>query len=193
MRDFNIELEWNISNGNETVDDAPLTKGNNRAARRKATRKANKKLREIPTYTSSVRYTRNGGIIHKGNTYSWHPVWKRMDHRLARHEGKMAIAGFFSDDSEPFDAWADCDGEYSDNNFPTREDGTIDLYTLLKYDEDDDDLGEDVYDTIYDLEQDIAKLRREINLYNDFLGEYNLGKLFETWLAANGKEAHYDR
>ena len=203
-RDFNIELEWNISNANEPVNEAPLTKGNSRAARRKATRKAKRHLREIEPFTMSVRPTRNGGIIHKGDTYSWLPYWKRMNSRIARHEGKKEIADFLADDSQPFDAWEDWNGMYFDEHFPTREDGTIDLdavwreeHPTYEDDEDDDDDGYE-YRRYYDpetgdhvvecVETEEHKLTREINLYKDFLGEYNLGKLFKSWLATNGKE-----
>ena len=197
-RDFNIELEWNISNANEHVDEATLTKGNNRAVRRKATRKAKKHLREIEPYTMSVRETRNGGIIHKGDTYSWLPYWKRMNSRITRHSGKQEIIDFLkaNEPDEDFD-----EVEFEDVNFPTREDGTIDIDAVWMeehptYEDDDDDGYE--YRRYYDpetgdhvvecVETENHKLRREINMYKDFLGEYNLGKLFKTWLAANGKE-----
>lgn len=45
----------------------------------------------------------------------------------------------------------------------------------------------------YDEEEEIAltyaensRLKREIATYRDFIGEYNLNKLYETWLAQNG-------
>ena len=45
-------------------------------------------LRKIEPYTMSVRVTRNGGIIRKGDTYSWLQEWKKMDRRISRHSGK---------------------------------------------------------------------------------------------------------
>ena len=33
---------------------------------------------------------------------------------------------------------------------------------------------------------EISRLKREINLYRDFIGEFNLNKLYQTWLANNG-------
>lgn len=80
-----------------------------------------------------------------------------------------------------------------------------------EYDEDDDyepeymsrewcemeciDYPEDDYDED-DEEEEVAltyaensRLKREINLYKDFLGEFNLNKLYQTWLTQNGKGA----
>ena len=67
-----------------------------RNIRRKATEKAKRHLAEIEplTLTMSVRKTRNGAYIRKGNTYSWNQGWKRMNVRLVRHEGKRLAREF---------------------------------------------------------------------------------------------------
>ncbi len=65
-----------------------------RAERRASTRKAKRHLRQIEPLTMSVRQTRNGGIIRKGDTYSWLPEWKKADHRTARHAGKTVCNNY---------------------------------------------------------------------------------------------------
>lgn len=44
-----------------------------------------------PISTDSVRQTRNGAYIHKGNTWKWHKAWKRLDTKISREEGKREI------------------------------------------------------------------------------------------------------
>ena len=49
--------------------------------------KAKDRLRRLyPISTDSVRRTRNGAYIHKGNTCKWD--WKRYDNKVSRLEGK---------------------------------------------------------------------------------------------------------
>lgn len=55
-------------------------KGDNKAKRHLAT--------VYPISTDSVRRTRNGAYIHKGNTCEAHGYWKRYDNKLSRLEGK---------------------------------------------------------------------------------------------------------
>jgi hypothetical protein len=162
-----------------------LHKDRSRAARRKANAKTKRRLRKIEPLTMSVRQTRNGGIIHKGNTYKWNPVWKQGDRRKLRYGAKMEIAEAIADDSEPFDAWADWNGEYFNENFPTKEDGTIDINEVLAmefYCDDDDYDYEDLCSCF-----ELREAEREIARYKDFLGEFNLTTLYERWLADNSK------
>ena len=60
-------------------------------------------LKNINDRTSSVKeITRKGkpvSYIHKGNTFVWHSVWKKMDIRIARHEGKKISKYFNEEDS----------------------------------------------------------------------------------------------
>ena len=139
----------------------------------------------------------------EANTY-----WDRIDRRKTRHEGK-AECGRYAPETD-FDDFED--DEISEI-FPEKADGTIDLDAYLaeeEYDEDDYepdymsrewcemeciDYPEDDYDED-DEEEEVAltyaensRLKREINLYKDFLGEFNLNKLYQTWLAQNGKGA----
>ena len=76
----------------EVLDTSETSKGTrrpgDRASRRKATIKAKRQLKEIEPLTMSVRRTRNGGVIKRGDTYSWLPEWKAMDKRNRRHNGK---------------------------------------------------------------------------------------------------------
>lgn len=69
-------------------------KPGDRATRRKATAKAKRHLQEIYPFTDSVKETRNGGYIHTGNTFEWHPVWKKLDKRASRHAGKDICRGY---------------------------------------------------------------------------------------------------
>ena len=73
----------------------------NRAARRKATAKAKRHLRKIEPLTASIRQTRNGGIIRKGDTWSWLPEYKKSDRRKTRHEGKSICREYFDDSAIP--------------------------------------------------------------------------------------------
>lgn len=134
--------------------------------------------------------------------------FNRVDRRKSRHEGK-AECGRYTLETD-FDDFED---EELLEIFPEKADGTIDLDAYLaeeEYDEDDYepdymsrewcemeciDYPEDDYDED-DEEEEIAltyaensRLKREIATYRDFIGEFNLNKLYETWLAQNGKGA----
>ena len=104
----------------------------------------------------------------------------------------MEIAQAVNDDSyyEPEDNTDECYGE-------ENPDGTIKPETLRFWFEDDEQKYEpeeeyyrywddDLKDHVYvPVETETAKLKREIATYKDFLGEFNLNKLFERWLADN--------
>lgn len=91
-----------------------------RATRRKATAKAKTHLRRVEPHTMSVRTTRNGGIIHKGNTYKWLSEWKKADRRRDRHEGKFLVKNYSNPSREMFDFYQDIDPDgIWDNEFQT--------------------------------------------------------------------------
>ena len=55
----------------------------------KGDNKAKRHLASIyPISTDSIRKTRNGAYIHKGNTCEAHGYWKRYDNKVSRMEGK---------------------------------------------------------------------------------------------------------
>lgn len=153
-------------------------KPGNRGDRRKATEKAKQHLREIYPLTDAVKQTGNGGYIHKGNTYEWHPVWKKIDKRLERHSGKEICRNYVEDETniwEFFDYYERC-------TFPEREDGTIDLDMILDDDEEYEDdvdyfvthrywsneINDHVYETYPNYEY-AEQFLREIGLENQFI------------------------
>lgn len=65
---------------------------------RKEDIKAKERLRRIyPISTDSIRQTRNGAYIHKGNTYGWNSEWKRMNSKISREEGKRICREYIPD------------------------------------------------------------------------------------------------
>ena len=77
--------------------------------RREYAAKAKQHLRWIEPHTMSVRTTRNGGVIHKGNTYKWLPEWKKTDRRRIRHEGKSLARDYGDPSREMPDFYKDID------------------------------------------------------------------------------------
>lgn len=115
--------------------------------------------------------------------------FNRVNRRKSRHEGKAECGRYtpemFSDDFE--------DEELCEI-FPEKADGTIDLDAYLAEEEYEDFEEFESYEEYLEgensqLTRENSRLKREINLYKDFIGEFNLGKLHQTWLAANGKGA----
>lgn len=79
----------------ELVSETGTRKPTNRGDRRKETAKAKRRLANIykrPFHNDSVRaITRNGkevAYVKEGDTWSWRKEWRRMNHRIRRHEGK---------------------------------------------------------------------------------------------------------
>ena len=69
----------------------------------KGDNKAKRRLASIyPISTDSIRKTRNGAYIHKGNTYGWNREWKRSFTKQSREEGKREIRDYVPDE-EIFD------------------------------------------------------------------------------------------
>ena len=85
------EMEKEIAE-EDYVDDTPYASEiiRNLARRhRKNGKKAKRHLATVyPISTDSVRKTRNGAYIHKGNTCEAHGYWKRYDNKVSRLEGK---------------------------------------------------------------------------------------------------------
>ena len=79
----------------EFVSETGTRKPTNRGDRRKETAKEKRRLANIykrPFHNDSVRaITRNGkevAYVKEGDTWSWRKEWRRMNHRIRRHEGK---------------------------------------------------------------------------------------------------------
>lgn len=71
--------------------------------RRKSDFKAKERLAKLyPISTDSIRKTRNGAPIHKGNTYKWD--WKRYDRKLSREEGKRLCREWEPDDFQEMES-----------------------------------------------------------------------------------------
>ena len=165
----------------------------NRAERRKATIKAKRHLKEIEPLTMSVRRTRNGGVIKRGDTYSWLPEWKAMDRRNRRHTAKEICRDFVPDEIDTVsDPWAYTDEEYFFAGGENLHGDFDDSATEMIYEDYhnpgylDDDWDDDDNPCSGCMADDtIADLRREIARYKDFLGEFNLNTLYERWLADN--------
>lgn len=54
--------------------------------------------------SASIRKTRNGAYIHKGNTYKWNHEWKRLETKNLREEAKREIREYIPEsyvDSTP--------------------------------------------------------------------------------------------
>lgn len=126
--------------------------------------------------------------------------FNRVDRRKARHNGRAEcreIQDVFMDDAE----------EEKREFYPERVDGTVDIDFCLRHNWMFRDLDDGIYGYEYDgdddeemesyeeylegensrLTRENSRFKREINLYKDFIGEFNLNKLYQTWLAQNGK------
>ena len=118
---------------NEQDPEQDMVKGTrrpgNRAERRKATAKAKKHLREIEPFTMSVRRTRNGGVIKRGDTYTWLPEWKSIDRRSRRHDGKEICRKYEDEDLLNVfeDEDIDPEGKWDGEKFIPNEDPTMGL------------------------------------------------------------------
>lgn len=130
-------------------------KPGNRGTRRKATAKAKRHLQEIYPFTYSVKETVNGGYIRIGNTWEWHPVWKKLDKRASRHEGKEICRNFWEEDlteiheeefwdEDPEGFWCseiqefvgDFDDDYYDDDYYDDDYYDDDDYDDYDYDDD---------------------------------------------------------
>lgn len=115
-------------------------------------------------FKSSIVATKKNG---KSSMLS---MYKRQDRRKLRHNGKAECNNYIPEtDFEDFenDEWV--------NDWDENDEWVNDWY--------DND-----WDYYYDNEvmaEEISCLKREINLYKDFIGEFGLNKLYETWLAQN--------
>lgn len=179
-------------------------KPGDRKSRQKATKKTEARHKEMMDYCWSyepILRGKNGEHIARKLSYEEYKeftvatkkkskreantYWNRIDRRKSRHEGKAGcreIPDIFVDDAE----------EENREFFPEKADGTIDLDAYLAEDIYDD--WDDWNDSYWELEdeedlvyEEISQLKREISTYKDFLGEFNLNKLYQTWLAQNGK------
>lgn len=128
--------------------------------------------------------------------------FNRVDRRKARHNGRAEcreIPDVFMDDAE----------EEKREFYPERADGTVDVDFCLRHNWMFRDLDDGIYGYEYDgdddeemesyeeylegensrLTRENSRLKREISTYKDFIGEFNLNRLYEVWLAQNGKGA----
>lgn len=180
-------------------------KPGDRATRRKATAHAGKRHEEMMWYAWSyepINRGRNGKYNHfdadefessvvatkKKSKSEAATFFNRVDRRKSRHEGKAECGRYTPEMDFEEDDLELCE------IFPEKADGTIDLDAYLAEDIYDD--WDDWNDSYWELEdeedlvyEEISQLKREINTYKDFIGEFNLGKLYQTWLAQNGKGA----
>lgn len=183
-----------VCNGkiNEEDDPVPVTKGTrrpgNRAARRKATRKAKKNRRELATYALDEIMANSGKVKNTGYAaYEKGAKLYKRNKLTAREIAKAVNDGFYY---EPEDETDECHWE-------ENPDGTIKPETLRFWFEDDEPeyepeeeyyryWDEDLKDHVYvPVETETSKLKKQIATYKDFLGEFNLNTLFERWLADN--------
>lgn len=168
-------------------------------------RAKNRHMREMKTvggYDSICRG--KNGKTHFDNSDEWEAAivatkekhepydpgyWRRVDRRKSRRNGKAECGRYtpemFGDDFED---------EELREIFPEKADGTIDLDAYLAEEEYSE--WDDWNDSYWELEdeedlvdEEISRLTREINIYKDFIGEFNLNRLYEVWLAQNGKGA----
>ena len=84
----------------DEFEDDTVNKDRSRGVRRKTTENKKAYFRAIEPLTDSIRITRNGGVLRRGNTYEWHPVWKKMNIRLERHSGKSACRNYMGYEEE---------------------------------------------------------------------------------------------
>lgn len=177
-------------------------KPGNRKDRKRAEELAEKRHEEMMRYSWSyepINRAKNGKYNHlnldefrssvvatkKKSKSEAQTFFNRIDRRKSRHNGKAEcreIPEYIADDTE----------EENREFYPEKADGTIDLDAYLAEDIYDD--WDDWNDSYWELEdeedlvyEEISQLKREINTYKDFIGEFNLGKLYQTWLAQNGK------
>lgn len=92
------EESWSEILADENDEEEESLKGRRRM-RIKGNAKAKRRLAELyPISTNSIRKTRNGAYIHKGNTYKWNSEWKRLDTKARREEGKAEIRNYIHEE-----------------------------------------------------------------------------------------------
>lgn len=107
------KLEADASETDTPEITAGTRKPGNRGERRRATKNHKKHLTKIEPFTDSVKEARNGGLYHRGNTFRWHPVWKKMDRRITRHDGKNICWKYHEDEPAAVENyWVDDDPCY---------------------------------------------------------------------------------
>ena len=65
------------------------------------------RMEKIYPLTGSIRKARNGGLYHRGNTHKWHPIWKKADRRLTRHDGKDICRKYHDESDAIGNCWDD--------------------------------------------------------------------------------------
>ena len=93
--------------------------------------------------------------------------------------------GIYGHEYDDDDDWDDDD--YDDDYEPEYMSREWCEMECIDYPEDDYDDEDEEEEALTYAEN--SRLKREIATYRDFIGEYNLGKLYQTWLAQNGKGA----
>lgn len=183
-----LQVTRDLVNKMDEVEDIPTReifgthKPGNRGERRKATAKAKRHLKEIEPLTMSVRQTRNGGIIRKGDTWSWLPEWKKADRRAKRHEGKSVCRTYEDIIPREISLWDD--DEYPGGTWDAESQSFL------------EDIEEEIspyFETVRYWEPDLGShVVRETPNYDwaaMFLEERGLEEDFIQWL--KGKEASH--
>lgn len=102
-----LDILYNVNGISDKIDsdnetETYFVKGtrrpSTRGSRRKATAKAKRKAKRNEPFTNSL-VDHGDYVIHKGNTYAWHPEWKKIDIRLRRHEGKNICFNYEAEDA----------------------------------------------------------------------------------------------
>lgn len=185
--------EWKLLDStkmmtNKMYEEIPATemrhhgtrKPTTRAKRRASTRKAKRHLREIEPLTMSVRQTRNGAYIRKGDTYGWLPEWKKADHRTARHEGKTVCREYFEDSAT--ETFADCE----EDDYPGGTWDTESQEFLWDVEETHNPYFEEIRYWDCELKTHVVRETPNYEFAATFLRERGLHEEFIEWL--KGKE-----
>ena len=164
----------------------------NRSERRKATAHAKNHRKALAKYADDEIRTNSGKVINTG-----YRVYEKGAKLYTRH-GRTARDKFTD---EPFDPWDtddevtmlnldNGDGYYSDEDIQKA----IEEYNRWDDDWDDDWELDDADDDDFDLDLDVdggnfytseTALEEKLRLYEEFIHEYNLEKLFATYKANN--------
>lgn len=185
----------------------------NRGERRKATAHAKNRRKSLAKYADDEIRTNSGKVVNTGwRSYEKGNKLYTRKGRVAREkfteeptlnmdeDDSLTIdnTGLYLDKNQ--DIWTDEEISQSIEYFRYEHDHNDDDWDDFDddfnddFDEDWDEDDEEEYDFGYDPYQnaiddreaawdEISDLKRQINIYKDFIGEFNLNTLYERWLA----------
>jgi len=179
-----------LNKSSEQDAEVPEVRGtrhpSNRAERRKATAHAKNRRKALAVYSDDEIRTNSGKVVDSGiRSYE-------KGAKIYTRKGRVTREKFTEEpvDEESMFTIRDTDLSLDTNSEVwTDEEISQAVKEYHKYEDDEEeyDFGYDPYQNAIDDREsawdEISDLKRQINIYKDFIGEFNLNTLYERWLA----------